>query len=105
MRLAIIFVVLGSAQGTALAQSAPVFEAASIKLDPKAEGADSDNSPGLLRAQMTLKRFIMYAYDVQQFQVMGGPNWIDLDHYDVTAKLERAETNASPQAQSEQIRQ
>ena len=67
----------------------PVFEAASIKLDPKADGADSEGSPGLLRAQMTLKRYIAYAYDVRDFQVMGGPNWIDLDHYDITAKLER----------------
>jgi uncharacterized protein (TIGR03435 family) len=66
----------------------PVFEAASIKLDPKADGADSEGSPGLLRAQMTLKRYIAYAYDVRDFQVMGGPNWIDLDHYDITAKLD-----------------
>jgi uncharacterized protein (TIGR03435 family) len=104
MRLAVILI--ASAQGMALvAQSAPVFEAASIKLDPKAEGEDSDNSPGMLRAQMTLKRFITYAYDVQQFQVIGGPHWIDSDHYNVTAKLGSAETNAPPQAQSEQIRQ
>ena len=52
----------------------PVFEAASIKLDPKADGADSENTPGLLRAQMTLRRYIAYAYDVRDFQVKGGPN-------------------------------
>ena len=69
----------------------PVFAAASIKLDPKADGADSENTPGLLRAQMTLKRYIAYAYDVKDFQVKGGPNWIDLDHYDITAKLERVD--------------
>jgi len=74
----------------------PVFEAASIKLDSKADGADSENTPGLLRAQMTLKRYIAYAYDVKDFQVRGGPNWIDLDHYDITAKLERID----PQRQS-----
>jgi len=67
----------------------PVFETASIKLNPQAEGADSENTPGLLRAQMTLKRYIAYAYDVKDFQVRGGPGWIDLDHYDITAKLER----------------
>jgi hypothetical protein len=53
------------------------FEAASIKLDPKADGADSENTPGPLRAQMTLM-YIAYAYDVKDFQVRGGPNWIDL---------------------------
>jgi uncharacterized protein (TIGR03435 family) len=69
----------------------PVFEAASIKLDSKADGADSENTPGLLRAQMTLKRYIAYAYDVKDFQVKGGPDWIALDHYDITAKLERVD--------------
>jgi uncharacterized protein (TIGR03435 family) len=69
----------------------PVFEAASIKLDPGADGADSDSTPGLLRAQMTLKRFIAYAYDVRDFQVVGGPNWIGLDHYDIIAKLEKVD--------------
>ena len=52
----------------------PVFDVVSIKLDPKADGADSENTPGLLRAQMTLKRYIAYAYDVKDFQVKGGPN-------------------------------
>jgi uncharacterized protein (TIGR03435 family) len=69
----------------------PVFEAASIKLDSQADGEDSENSPGLLRAQMTLKAYIAYAYDVKDFQVRGGPSWIDLDHYAITAKLERVD--------------
>jgi uncharacterized protein (TIGR03435 family) len=71
--------------------TSPVFEAASIKLDTHADGADSEGTPGLLRAQMTLKRYIAYAYDVKDFQVTGGPNWIALDHYDITAKLERVD--------------
>lgn len=72
-------------------QTKAVFEAASIKLNPKADGADSEDTPGLLRAQMTLKRYIAYAYGGKDFQVRGGPNWIDLDHYDITAKLERVD--------------
>ena len=80
-----------SVRGQTAPAPKPVFEAASIKLDPKVEGADSENTPGLLRAQMTLKRYIAYAYDVKDFQVMGGPNWIDLDHYEITAKLEQVD--------------
>jgi uncharacterized protein (TIGR03435 family) len=39
---------------------------------------------------------------VKDFQVRGGPSWIDLDHYDITAKLERVD----PQRQgSIQIRE
>ena len=70
----------------------PVFEVASIRLNAKADGADSEDTPGLLRAQMTLKRYIAYAYDVKDFQVRGGPKWIDVDHYDITAKLERVDS-------------
>jgi uncharacterized protein (TIGR03435 family) len=76
-------------------QTAPepkaVFEAASIKLDVKADGSDSEDTPGLLRAQMTLKGYIAYAYAVKDFQVMGGPTWVDREHYDITAKLERVD--------------
>jgi uncharacterized protein (TIGR03435 family) len=72
------------------AEPKPAFAVASIKLDPKADGADSEPGPGLLRAQMTLARFIAMAYDVKPYQVTGGPNWTDAEHYDILAKLEHA---------------
>lgn len=68
----------------------PAFEAASIKLDKTLEGADMDTSPGLVRAQMTLRRYVAYAYDVRPYQVTGGPPWIDAEHYAIVAKLENA---------------
>jgi uncharacterized protein (TIGR03435 family) len=74
----------------------PTFAVASIKLDPKADGADSEPGPGLLRAQMTLARFIAMAYQVKPYQVIGGPNWIDIEHYDILAKLEHAGEEALP---------
>ncbi len=74
----------------------PIFAAASIKLDPKADGEDSEPGPGLLRAQMTLARFVAMAYEVKPFQVTGGPNWIDSEHYDILAKLEHAGEEALP---------
>jgi uncharacterized protein (TIGR03435 family) len=78
------------------AEQKPTFAVASIKLDPKADGADSEPGPGLLRAQMTLARFISMAYEVKPYQVAGGPNWIDLEHYDILAKLEHAGEEALP---------
>ncbi len=74
----------------------PAFVAATIKLDPKADGTDSETTPGLLRAQMTLKHFITYAYDLKQYQVTGGPSWADLEHYAITAKLENTGEDALP---------
>jgi uncharacterized protein (TIGR03435 family) len=37
---------------------------------------------------VTLKALTWYAYDVEKFQVLGGPVWIESEHYDVEAKAE-----------------
>ena len=67
----------------------PAFAAAAIRLDPNADGADVDKHPGFVRAQMTLKDYVAYAYNLRSFQVTGGPKWIDADHYAIEAKLDQ----------------
>lgn len=72
--------------GVALAQT---FESASVK--PSASDAGPTHialPPGgrVDIANMTLKEMIVNAYDVQPFQVTGGPAWLDAVHYDVSAK-------------------
>ncbi len=43
--------------------------------------------PGTFRAQnSTVRNLIRAAYEVKAFQVVGGPSWIDTEHYDITAK-------------------
>ena len=37
---------------------------------------------------VTLKTLIAWAYQVQQFQISGGPSWIASDRFDVEAKAE-----------------
>jgi uncharacterized protein (TIGR03435 family) len=37
---------------------------------------------------MTLKRLIAYAYNVNDFQISGGPAWIDSETYEIRAKLD-----------------
>jgi uncharacterized protein (TIGR03435 family) len=74
----------------------PVFEAASIKMSRATGGSghsDENDDPGLLRGSMTLKSYIVTAYNVKPYQVIGGPNWIDDSTYDIVAKLERAGDN------------
>lgn len=69
----------------------PVFESASIKMTaPSGGGGHSSehDSTGLLRASMTLKSYIMAAYNVKAFQVTGGPKWIDDSTYEIVAKFE-----------------
>jgi uncharacterized protein (TIGR03435 family) len=65
------------------------FEVASIKpSDPGAGGTQIGLSPGgtFNAKNVTLKALIQNAYDVRDFQVYGGPGWMDTQRYDIVAK-------------------
>lgn len=67
------------------------FEVALIKpSDPTARGFSVLVSKGgrIELRNMSLKRLLAAAYSMQDFQVTGGPNWIDAERYDITAKAE-----------------
>jgi uncharacterized protein (TIGR03435 family) len=68
----------------------PSFEVASIK--PSRPGAQNHNfsarQPGYFRViNMTARRMIEFAYNAQDFQVTGGPGWVDSQQYSVEAKV------------------
>src|SRR5215475_2424198 len=65
------------------------FEATSVKpSDPARPESFWRVSPGRLTVQkMSLKSLIMAFYNVKQFQVVGGPKWIDTDKFDIMGKL------------------
>src|SRR5262245_29023008 len=74
----------------------PSFEVASVK--PNNSGSGSARAG--MRAggyyfatNYSLKMLIMQAYRLQDFQVSGGPNWIEGDRFDIEA---RAEPGAVP---------
>lgn len=68
----------------------PSFEVASIK--PNRSGDVRffiSMAPGRFTATgMTTKFLITFAYDVKEFQVSGGPSWINSERYDIDAKEE-----------------
>jgi len=66
------------------------FEAVSIKPNNSGSGSSgTSTNQGRLRAtNVTVKQLIMAAYRVQDFQVIGGPDWINTDRFDVQAKAE-----------------
>src|SRR5262249_47456183 len=77
----------GSAQASASTQSAtpdPTFEVASIKLNNSGDGRVAiQNQPGrFVATNVTLRMLIRNAYQLQDFQISGGPNWIGSDHFD-----------------------
>ena len=67
----------------------PTFEVAAIKVN-KTESRNSGfrrAGPGQLNAtNASLKMLIEYAYDVRDYQLTGGPNWLDTERYDILAK-------------------
>ena len=76
--------------GVVYAQSAPGprFEVASIKpshADPGSSGIYTGNGR-LTASNVTLKRCIMGAYAMGPNQILGGPDWLDSDRWDITAK-------------------
>src|SRR5215469_4430335 len=74
------------------------FEVATIK---PASGDDRRSAMmfqpggGFRATGVTVKALLTLAYDVREFQISGGPKWIETDRFDITAKAERgASTNA-----------
>lgn len=86
-----ITAILLFAAGTAVAQP-PRFEVATVKpADPaKNPGSSSLNTGNgrLIGDNMTLKRYIMSAYQVRPHQVLGGPEWLDTERFDIVGKAE-----------------
>jgi uncharacterized protein (TIGR03435 family) len=78
----------------ALAQSQEkkaAFEVAAIHASKDDGDHDSSSDQGLFRTHnLTLKRLMAMAYEVDVRQIMGGPSWVDSDSYDITARI-RAE--------------
>jgi uncharacterized protein (TIGR03435 family) len=82
------FCVLLAVAVCCIAQIPKEFEIVSVK--PQAPGDTRGSigpSPGAFIANgIPLKILIEIAYRVKDFQISGGPDWIGIDHYDVSAR-------------------
>jgi uncharacterized protein (TIGR03435 family) len=86
-------IVLLAITAAALAQPTtnhPVFQAASIKLgDPNSPESSMYPYPGrLVIRNYTLRQLILYAYEIKEYQLSGGPKWADRDQYSIDATLD-----------------
>lgn len=92
LALALIGAQSGNAQSPAPTPSpAPTFDVASVK--PNKTGGMGVRimfQPGgrFTADNITLKFLVRLAYDVQDFQISGGPPWINSDRYDIDAKAD-----------------
>src|SRR5579864_8335472 len=67
----------------------PAFDVASIKRDVSGEpGGIFTCVPACHLERMTLKALVIFAYRIHDFQVTGGPGWIDSERYNIDAKAE-----------------
>jgi uncharacterized protein (TIGR03435 family) len=67
----------------------PAFEVASVKPNKSRDGVSFIRfAPGgrLVATNMSLRALIRLAYEIKDFQLSGGPNWIRSDRFDIEAK-------------------
>jgi uncharacterized protein (TIGR03435 family) len=81
--------------GHGLAQTAkPAFEVASVKpaapRPPATNVAPSGLRPGgVYQRTTTVAGLVLYAYDLSDYQLSGGPDWMRADRFDVAARAGR----------------
>ncbi|HEY1760047.1 MAG TPA: TIGR03435 family protein [Bryobacteraceae bacterium] len=79
---------LSIAGAAALAQQ-PAFEVASIKPDVSGQpGPLFSLFPGFTVERATLRSLVLMAYGIHDFQLSGGPGWINSDRYNIEAKAQ-----------------
>jgi uncharacterized protein (TIGR03435 family) len=74
---------------TACWSQQPEFEVASVKPSTSTQPGSNFNRQtggGLTATNVSLKELILFAYDIREQQLVGGPVWLDKDTYDVVAK-------------------
>ena len=89
------------AQQAARLDAKPTFEVVSVKPNRSGEfGGSSGVEPGgqFTVRNNTLRNVIRNTYQVQDFQIVGGPSWLENDRFDVTAKA------ANPNVPLDEIR-
>ena len=89
-----------SAQAPQTPDAAPAFEVASIKPNNSGDGrVMMQNQPGrFIATNVTLRLLIRNAYQLQDFQITGGPSWLNSDHFDIIAKVPEGVRDSGPGA-------
>src|SRR5205807_7121157 len=99
MRKFVVALCITAAVALVAAQETPTFEVASIKQNTSGDGRVSIQMLPGNRINMTnvpARFLVAQAYQLQQFQLVGGPSWLTTDRYDIVAKLEGEPTPIVP---------
>jgi uncharacterized protein (TIGR03435 family) len=82
---ALMLLAIGAWAVFAQTTTRPQFEVASIKPSLSDRIMNVRPLPGRLTADATLKVLMQYAYGVAPFQVLGGPDWLTSERYQIDA--------------------
>jgi uncharacterized protein (TIGR03435 family) len=95
-----IFAIVGPIRSiqSQVPSSKPTFEVASIKPNTGVGGSFLGTQPGgrFIATGIPLQMLLREAYRVRDFQILGGPNWVNSDRWDVEGKA--AEGSVTPLA-------
>jgi uncharacterized protein (TIGR03435 family) len=96
--IASVFLLSACAHGQTV--PAPSYEVASIKVDP-----NWDETPdGLMISNVMLELLIREVYGIQSYQIVGAPEWVSQEEYDISARIDEAETRRLRMLTKEQAR-
>jgi uncharacterized protein (TIGR03435 family) len=77
-----------AAQIVAPAADSPTFDVVSIKPNASAGRVGGMNSPGRVNLTgMSVRRLLTQAYEIHDSQIIGGPDWLGAQGYDINATL------------------
>jgi uncharacterized protein (TIGR03435 family) len=70
------------------AQSPKQFDVVSVRPSPPDADTDTRRLPGgrLMATGLTVKGLIRLGWDLQDFQILGGPAWVSTDRYDIAGR-------------------
>ena len=68
----------------------PAFEVAAIKVSKTSDNSSHSRTTDgrIMMDNLTLKQIILQAYRLKEYQLTGGPNWLDTDRFHIDAKAE-----------------
>src|SRR5438105_11688384 len=98
--LLVVVAVSSVAMLRAQAPGPPTFDVAAIKQNKSGDNGGRLGGPPTrwTATNVPTLQFILFAYEVQGFQVEGAPDWVKNDRYDINAKSDRTFPPAAPGA-------
>src|SRR5262245_56074988 len=93
----LIWVAVGTLAGAQVPSGTPRFEVASVRLNRSGDPMYRQQAqPGgrFTATNMTSRGLIRFAYELQDYQLEGGPEWATNERYDITARADHDASTA-----------